>query len=85
MKKPRRFFGPSDSSGECPTVANYHVVTRVLDRQFVLEAEEKDSRKFARIRAGGKDFPAKKPLAGCVVGGWPYWYCYSSRLKNLDG
>jgi REP element-mobilizing transposase RayT len=42
MKKPRRFLVPSDSSGECPPVAIYHVVTRVVDRRFVLEAEEKE-------------------------------------------
>ena len=40
MKKPRRFLVPSDSSGECPPVAIYHVVTRVVDRRFVLEADE---------------------------------------------
>ncbi|MEJ6578769.1 MAG: transposase, partial [Akkermansiaceae bacterium] len=33
---------PSDSSGECPPVAIYHVVTRIVDRRFVLEAEEKE-------------------------------------------
>ncbi len=42
MKKPRRFLVPSGSSGECPPVAIYHVVTRVVDRQFVLEADEKE-------------------------------------------
>ena len=42
MKSPRRFLVPRASSGECPTVAIYHVVTRVVDRQFVLEAEEKE-------------------------------------------
>jgi putative transposase len=42
MKKPRRFLVPSNSSGECPPVAIYHVVTRVVDRRFVLEAEEKE-------------------------------------------
>jgi len=40
MKKPRRFLVPKNSSGECPPVAIYHVVTRVVDRRFVLEAEE---------------------------------------------
>ncbi|YCM44017.1 transposase [Verrucomicrobiaceae bacterium 227] len=42
MKKPRRFLVPAGSSGESPPVAIYHVVTRVVDRQFVLEAEEKE-------------------------------------------
>ncbi|YCM45256.1 transposase [Verrucomicrobiaceae bacterium 227] len=42
MKKPRRFLVPSDSSGDSPPVAIYHVVTRVVDRQFVLEADEKE-------------------------------------------
>ena len=42
MKKPRRFLVPSDSSGECPPVAIYHVVTRIVDRRFVLESEEKE-------------------------------------------
>ena len=42
MKKLRRFLVPSDSSGEYPPVAIYHVVTRIVDRRFVLEAEEKE-------------------------------------------
>ena len=42
MTKPRRFLVPADSSGEIPPVAIYHVVTRVVDRRFVLEAEEKE-------------------------------------------
>ncbi|MEJ6641925.1 MAG: transposase, partial [Akkermansiaceae bacterium] len=42
MKKPRRFLVPSGSSGECPPVAIYHVVTRIVDRRFVLEADEKE-------------------------------------------
>ncbi|MFT6180438.1 MAG: REP element-mobilizing transposase RayT, partial [Akkermansiaceae bacterium] len=42
MKKPRRFLVPKNSSGECPPVAIYHVVTRIVDRRFVLEAEEKE-------------------------------------------
>ena len=42
MRKSRRFLVPNDSSGECPPVAIYHVVTRVVDRQFVLKAEEKE-------------------------------------------
>jgi len=33
---------PKGSSGACPPVAIYHVVTRVVDRRFVLEAEEKE-------------------------------------------
>jgi putative transposase len=42
MKKPRRFLVPKNSAGECPPVAIYHVVTRIVDRRFVLEAEEKE-------------------------------------------
>ena len=42
MQIPRRFLVPKFSSGDCPSVAIYHVVTRVVDRQFVLEAEEKE-------------------------------------------
>ncbi len=42
MKKLRRFLVPSASSGECPPVAIYHVVTRIVDRRLVLEAEEKE-------------------------------------------
>jgi putative transposase len=42
MKKPRRFLVPKNSSGECPPVAIYHVVTRIVDRRFVLEAGEKE-------------------------------------------
>ena len=42
MKKPRRFLVPADSSGECPPVAIYHVVTRIVDRRFVLEGAEKE-------------------------------------------
>jgi len=42
MKKPRRFLVPNDSSGHSPPVAIYHVVTRIVDRRFVLEADEKE-------------------------------------------
>jgi REP element-mobilizing transposase RayT len=42
MKITRRFLVPSVSAGESPPVAIYHAVTRVVDRQFVLEAEEKE-------------------------------------------
>jgi hypothetical protein len=42
MKKPRRFLVPWDSSGEGPPVAFYHVVTRIVDRRFVLEADQKE-------------------------------------------
>ena len=42
MKKPRRFLVPAESSGEVPPVAIYHVVTRVVDRRFVLETDEKE-------------------------------------------
>jgi hypothetical protein len=42
MKKPRRFLVPRDSSGEGPLVAIYHVVTRIVDRRFVLEADQKE-------------------------------------------
>ncbi len=42
LKKPRRFLVPKDSGGASPPVAIYHVVTRVVDRRFVLEADEKE-------------------------------------------
>jgi REP element-mobilizing transposase RayT len=42
IKKKRRFLVPVESSGACPPVAIYHVVTRIVDRRFVLEAEEKE-------------------------------------------
>ena len=42
MKKRRRFLVPNESHGESPPVAIYHVVTRVVDRRFVLEADEKE-------------------------------------------
>ncbi len=42
MKKLRRFLVPSDSSGECPTVAIFHIVTPIVDRRFILEGQEKE-------------------------------------------
>ena len=42
MKKPRRFLVSDQGKGTSPPVANYHVVTRVVDRQFVLGDDEKE-------------------------------------------
>jgi REP element-mobilizing transposase RayT len=44
MRKPRRFLVPdeSESRGHLPPVGIYHVVTRVVDRRFVLETKEKE-------------------------------------------
>ncbi|MDA7881153.1 transposase [Akkermansiaceae bacterium] len=42
MKRRKRFLVPEGSKGEHPPVAIYHVVTRVVDRRFVLEADEKE-------------------------------------------
>jgi len=43
MGKPRRFLVPKNGKkGEVPPVAIYHVVTRIVDRRFVLEADEKE-------------------------------------------
>ncbi|MDB2673812.1 transposase [Akkermansiaceae bacterium] len=42
MKKPRRFLVSKKEGGFAPPVAIYHVVTRVVDRQFVFGDEEKE-------------------------------------------
>ena len=41
-RPPRRFLVPQDSGGVAPPVAIYHVVSRVVDRQFVFGPEEKE-------------------------------------------
>ena len=41
-RPPRRFLVPQNPGGAAPPVAIYHVVTRVVDRQFVFGPEEKE-------------------------------------------
>ena len=41
-RPPRRFLVPQDPGGVAPPVAIYHVVSRVVDRQFVFGPEEKE-------------------------------------------
>jgi len=41
-RPPRRFLVPLDSGGAATPVAIYHVVSRVVDRQFVFGPEEKE-------------------------------------------
>lgn len=41
-RRPRRFLVPTDGKGATPPVAIYHVVSRVVDRQFVFGPDEKE-------------------------------------------
>lgn len=41
-RPPRRFLVPKEAGGAAPPVAIYHVVSRVVDRQFVFGPEEKE-------------------------------------------
>ncbi|MEN8740352.1 MAG: transposase [Phaeobacter gallaeciensis] len=42
LKAPRRFLVPPEAGGTAPPVAIYHVVSRVVDRQFVFGSKEKE-------------------------------------------
>ena len=41
-RRPRRFLVPPEAEGTAPPVAIYHVVSRVVDRQFVFGSKEKE-------------------------------------------
>jgi hypothetical protein len=56
-RRPRRFLVPPEAGGTTPPVAIYHVVSRVVDRQFVFGPKEKEQPPFSRMYDAKPRFP----------------------------
>jgi REP element-mobilizing transposase RayT len=64
-KRPRRFLVPPDAGGVAPPVAIYHVVSRVVDRQFVFGSDEKEH--LRRLLRMYERFSGCRILSYCLM------------------